>query len=279
MKEKIKNFIIFLLKVIYELNIATYFSLLFLMFYGVNLNFQDCLEKAHLFKIFFNLELFFMYIAIVLIAVNMIFASIIADNPFIIKDENVPSRVGEFKDFYILFPFILMIVIGFFKTFFIFLPCNKVYYEDKNKIFVIFMFVIAIFSNYLFNIGKNLFNKITRNIKIKINFFIFNSTLLSILLIVFYYENNFVFFNDNLIYLIMYAILFYIGITNFIHILFKLKKEKKITNFKFCSVENIKKLFLYLSLFIIFILINCFPEIVKKFLYNLYEFFKCVINH
>lgn len=293
---KIINFFLNFFSFLYRKNTIIIIPLIFLFLVSLILNFSSCLEKAH-FKFFIqNITYLFMILSVVLFILSIIFGSYSSNNITNLRDNSKPSRWKDFKEAFIITPYVLMMLIGFLKIYFILFNICKShtnnYYYVKIVIFIIFF--ISLFLEKLYKIYFQIIKKITlflaifnnnkliiitlflrRNLK---KFFVYNLITLLILLILlykaFYFDKTIK--NKLNLYIMIYVMLFYVGTTNFIHIIFSLKR-KGYTIKEIITWIKFEKIIFYILITLVIILIDCFPEKIIEFIKNLIIFIKCIL--
>jgi hypothetical protein len=275
-----KRIIINFLYCVYRLNLSVVFTLIFFFFYTITLNFNYCLEQAKLLTIFNYGEVIFLFLSILSIILNLMFINIIKKKPIIIKDQDIPSRIGEFKDVYLIYPFLTMTIIGIVKILFILLiPFCKIN-TNINWLTYIILIITGIVSFYM----EEIFKKV--NNKIKISFFTFSVITLFILFIFLTYSldpsilgfsNNFSMDsskeNDKNINIMIYTLLFYVGLLGLVEIKSILKKQN--SQYKLFRINDLKLIIFYIFILVIIMVLHCIPGFIKKILI----FLSCIKNN
>ena len=224
-----------------------------------------------------------MVFSIIFIIFNLMLIRIIEKDVSVLRDMDKPSRVGEFKDIYLLTPFLLMTIIGGIKIFFILFPFCKINTKISIWTYIIFAIIllVAFRINYLFFLFLRFFLSLEKflNFRRKLpSFFIFNILLLIILFLLLNVSldsYSFIEFNKD-VDIIIYTLLFYTGTTSLIYTYRTIRKRHK--NFQLFGFDDIKLIFIYVIISIGIIFISCFPEFVKKFIRNFMLFINCIVN-
>ena len=217
----------------------------------------------------------FLILAVISIVLNMIFISIIKKEPILIKDEDVPSRVGEFKDTYLIYPFLTMMVIGIVKILFIlFLPFCRINANISwlTYIILIIIFLVGFFIEEFFRKVENC---------IKISFLTFSIIILFILFVLLTYSldssilglnSSFDSSYDKDINIMIYSLLYFVGMVGLKQSIFVIKSQNN--QFKFLRSSDLKSIFFYVFILMGILFLSCFPEYVKKILI----FLSCIKN-
>ena len=208
---------------------------------------------------------------------------IIEKNVSVLRDMDKPSRIGEFKDIYLLTPFLLMIIIGGTRIFFIWFSFCKINKEISiwTYIILVIILLVAVRINYLFLLFLKFLLSLKKflNFRRKISsFFIFDIWLLIILFLLLNASldpYSFIEFNKD-VNIMIFTLIFYTGTTSLIYTYRIIKKKNK--NFKLFVSDNIKLIFIYFSISVGIIFISCCPEVVKNFIKNFKLFIHCITN-